>query len=53
MLTIVINGIILKLYNLKRWSIDVGSICYGGSQLNIVAKGVRLTGSIPFIVLPF
>ncbi|HWQ40683.1 MAG TPA: hypothetical protein VN456_01440, partial [Desulfosporosinus sp.] len=33
--------------------IDVGSICYGGSQLNIVAKGVRLTGSIPFLVLPF
>ena len=52
-LTIVINRIILKLYKLKRWSIDVGSICYGESQLNIVAKGVRLTGSIPFVVLPF
>jgi hypothetical protein len=26
----------------QRWRVDVGSVCYGGSQLNRVVKGATL-----------
>lgn len=38
---------------IERRGVDVGSVCYGGSQLNTVAKGAARVGNTPSFMLPF